>query len=64
MKKYRPLTDVYGSIYGNTVPKPPRQSINENVTVDFDFGGGGGRMSYSLPDEYAEKLHKRVRIEA
>jgi len=64
MKKYRPLTDVYGSIYGNAVPKPPRQSINENVTIDFDFGGGGGRMSYSLPDEYAEKLHKRVRIEA
>ena len=37
MKKYRPLTDVYGSIYGNAVPKPPRQSINENVTIDFDF---------------------------
>ena len=64
MKKYLPLSDVYGDVIGSKVPKPPRQTVNENVTVDFDFGGGGGRVSYSLPDEYAEKLHKRVKIEA
>jgi len=63
MKKYRPLTDVYSSIYGNPVPKPPRQTINENVTIDFDFGGGRD-ASYSVEDEYAKRIHTRIKFES